>query len=130
MARSHSEVARSRNVAITRVTQQVNSPPIHHSNNSSSSGNHNTKEANLHLNGNIKAKTSMNKKVNTKKKTNNYQKRPIIDPSICISVVIPNIDLSLPALPADTSAKSARSLDTSQNAVYLQWPVSMNLTWT
>ena len=67
MARSHSEVARSGNVAITRVTKQVNIPPIHLSNNNISSGNHNTKEANIHLNGDIKAKTSMYKKVNTNK---------------------------------------------------------------
>ena len=67
MARNHSKVARSGNVVTTRVTKQVNSPPNHHSNNNSSSGNHNAKETNLHLNGDIKAKTNMNKKVNTNK---------------------------------------------------------------
>ena len=54
-------------MAITRVTKQVNSPPINHSNNNSSSNNHNAKEANPNLNSYIKAKTSMYKKVNTNK---------------------------------------------------------------
>ena len=58
---------KQKHAAITKVTKQVNSPPIHHSNKHNSSNHHKTKEVNSYSNGKTKTKTSKCKRVNNSK---------------------------------------------------------------